>query len=164
MRRHSDVLDPAPPREQVGGDGRGGWSWLLTANDRFEAELLRGLLESAGVPVVLDGFDRSPFAWMYPSGNVNVPVHVLVPTGLLETARLEVLESSLVDAGRLSETGAPDDGDSRVGGEPPARLMRDRIRPLWLIVAILTALAVALIVVVEIAGFVPCATNLFCIK
>lgn len=156
--RRSDVLDPAPPRDGVGDEGRGGWSWLVTARDRFEAEVMRGLLENGGVPVILDGFDRSPFAWMYPAGNVNAPVQVLVPTGLLDVARLELMESSLVDASRWA------DAPPVAGASPARRLMRDRIRPLWLVVAVLFALAVALFVIVEVAGFVPCATNLFCIK
>lgn len=154
MSRRTGILDPAPPAAGVDDGGSGGWSWLVTASDRFEAEVLRGMLENAGVPVVLDGFDGSPFAWMYPSGNINAPVRVMVPTGLLEVARLELLESSLIGPDRL------------VPSEParPHRQARRVSRPLGLIVAVLTALAVAWIIIVEVAGFVPCATNMFCIN
>ncbi|HVL88707.1 MAG TPA: hypothetical protein VM841_00585 [Actinomycetota bacterium] len=158
--RRSDVLDPAPPRHGTDGEGRGGWSWLVTAKDRFEAEVLRGMLENAGVPVILDGFDRSPFAWMYPAGNMNVPVQVLVPTGLLDVARLELMEAGLVGVDRL----APASAQAAAAAGPPASLLRDRTRPLWLVVAVLTALAVALFIIVEVAGFAPCATKVFCIK
>lgn len=155
MSRRTGILDPAPPKSGVGDGGSGGWSWLVTAADRFEAEVLRGLLETAGVPVVLDGFDRSPSAWMYPSGNVNAPVRVLVPTGLLDVARLELLESSMVEQARM--TGAPQPQKPQRGTQRVNRL-------LWTVVAVLTALAVAWIIIVEVAGFVPCATHMFCIN
>lgn len=161
--RRSEVLDPAPPRGGIEGDGRGGWSWLVTAKDRFEAEVLRGMLENAGVPVILDGFDRSPFAWMYPAGNMNVPVQVLVPTGLLDVAKLELMEAGLVEHDRFVETPSAAQATVVAAG-PETRLLRDRIRPLWLVVAVLTALAVAMFIIVEVAGFVPCSTNVFCIK
>lgn len=159
MSRRTGILDPAPPTSGptsgLGDGGSGGWSWLVTAADHFEAEVVRGLLENAGVPVVLDGFDRSPFAWMYPSGNVNAPVRVMVPTGLLDVARLELLDSSVVEASRLAETGPP---------QKPQRGTQRVNRLLWAVVAVLTALAVAWIIIVEVAGFVPCATHMFCIN
>lgn len=163
MKRRTGILDPAPPTSGPtpgppsgsGDDGSGGWSWLVTAADRFEAEVVRGLLETAGVPVVLDGFDRSPSAWMYPSGNVNAPVRVLVPTGLLDVARLELLESSVVHESRLAETIRP---------QKPQRGTQRVNRLVWAVVAVLTALAVAWIIVVEVAGFAPCAAHMFCIN
>lgn len=147
------VLDPAPPA-QSGEGGSGGWKWLVTARDTFEGELLRGMLEAAGVPVALDGFDRSPFAWMYPAGNVRVPVQVFVPAGLLDVARLELLEANFVTPDRLAASRA---------AAPARRLLRDRIRPVWLVVAILTALVVAWVIVIEILSFMPCVTHVFCV-
>ncbi len=156
MGRQVDVLEPAPPRDAGGDGGHGGWVWLMTAGNVFEAELLRGLLETAGVPVALDSFDRSPSAWMYPAGNVNRPVQVLVPAGLLEAARLELMESSLVGAGRMESPPAEEPAD--------ARLLRERMRPAWLTVALLTSLACGWLVVVEILGFAPCSARIFCIE
>src|SRR5688572_6976663 len=95
MRGASYVID-APPTDADSGGGGGGWAWLLTARGIIEAELVRGALETSGiVPVVLDTKDPSPGAWMYMSGNVLAPVRVLVPSSLLEPARLALLEIGL---------------------------------------------------------------------
>lgn len=144
------ILEPAPPRTTWDGGG-GGWAWLLTAGDTMEAEIVRGLLEAAGVPVALDWRDPSPFAWMYLSGNIHRPVPVYVPVSMLDAARLELLDSGL----GLPETEEPPG--------PPRRELRQRHPVLWLVVAVLTAAAVAWIVVVEVFGFVPCALRLFCV-
>lgn len=98
---------PAPPDEPPEGGGGGGrWAWLMTASGQIEAELVRGYLEESGVPVALDRRDPSPSAWLFPSGNVNAPVQVLVPATLLETARLELLEAGLA-AGEPPEPRRP---------------------------------------------------------
>jgi hypothetical protein len=128
----------------------------VTAHDVFEAELVRGLLENASVPVVLDAFDRSPFAWMYPAGNVQRPVQVFVPAPLLETARLELLESSVVAAGRFAQAAATDTAASRP-------LLRDKVRPLYVLVAVLTSITVGWFVVVEVLGFAPCVARVMCL-
>src|ERR1051326_7988270 len=86
------TLDPAPPRPNDGGGG-GRWAWLFTAGGLVEAELARGALEHAGVPVVLDRRDPSPFAWMHLAGNMNAPVQLYVPASLLDNARLTLLEA-----------------------------------------------------------------------
>src|SRR5687768_392917 len=94
MRAGSHLQDPAPPRSGDGGDGGGGWRWLVTAQGLVEAELIKGVLEGAGVvPVVLDAHDPSPGAWMFPSGNVNALVRIFVPAALLDQARLTLLET-----------------------------------------------------------------------
>src|SRR5438034_480816 len=64
----SGVLEPAPPRTASGGGGGGGrWTWLLTARDALEAEIVRGLLETGGVPgglaLVLFAWLAALFAW-----------------------------------------------------------------------------------------------------
>ncbi|MGZ4127440.1 MAG: hypothetical protein ACXVEX_04775 [Actinomycetota bacterium] len=93
MQSGSRVID-APPAEISEGGGGGGWAWLLTARGIIEAELVRGMLEAAGiVPVALDGSDPSPGAWMFLSGNVNALVRVFVPVSLLDAARLALLET-----------------------------------------------------------------------
>jgi hypothetical protein len=146
------LLEPAPPREGWGGGG--GWTWLLTARDAVEAEIVRGLLEACGVPVALDWRDPSPFAWMHLSGNLMRPVPVYVPTGLLDNARLQLLEMGLGD-----DTDEPE-------AEPAslrATSLRDRHRLLWSAIATLTMIAVAWIVFVEMFGFAPCFFRLFCI-
>ena len=93
MQRGSQVIDSPPATVDHGGGG-GGWAWLLTARGIIEAELVRGVLESAGViPVALDGRDPSPGAWMFLSGNVNALVRVFVPLAQLDSARLILLEA-----------------------------------------------------------------------
>lgn len=95
MQSGSRVID-APPTGRTGGGDGGGWAWLLTARGIIEAELVRGVLETAGiVPVALDGRDPSPGAWMFLSGNVNALVRVFVPVSLLDAARLVLLETGL---------------------------------------------------------------------
>jgi hypothetical protein len=94
MTGRSEVIDPAPPTIDRGGGGGGGWAWLVTTSGRIEAELVRGLLEATGVvPVWLDTRDPSPSAWLFPFGDPNAPVKVFVPTSMLETARLAMLEA-----------------------------------------------------------------------
>lgn len=147
------LLEPAPPREQRGGGG-GGWVWLLTARDALEAEIVRGLLEAGGVPVALDWRDPSPFAWMHLSGNLMRPVPVYVPTGLVDDARLQLLEMGL----------ANEEDDEPVEPTELAQVgLRGRHRFLWSVIAALTMVAVAWIVFVEIFGFAPCFLRLFCI-
>lgn len=86
-------MAPSPPETADGGGG-GGWAWLVTANGIIEAELVRGVLESAGVtPVALDSSDPTPGSWMFLSGNVNALVRVFVPVSQLDSARLALLEA-----------------------------------------------------------------------
>jgi hypothetical protein len=151
MPARIDVRDPAPPTAPTGGGGGGRWSRVVTAGDSIEAELIRGVLEHAGVPVVLDHRDTSPFAWMYPGGNINAPVAVFVPSSLLEAARLALLETSLL---------TPDEPDPVRPGE--ASVPR-RFGPLRILVAGLVLLVVGWVILVEIFGFAPCALRLFCI-
>jgi hypothetical protein len=150
------VLEPTPPREDLGGGG-GRWTWLLTARDALEAEIVRGLLEGSGVPVALDWRDPSPFAWMHLSGNLFRPVPVYVPAGLVDSARLHLLELGLDDA----------EAESQAAGEgtlvPPLQPWRDRHRVVLAAATGLTFVGVAWIVFVEIFGFAPCFLRLFCI-
>lgn len=145
------VLDPAPPRTAWDGGGGGGWAWLLTASDALEAEIVRGLLEATGVPVALDWRDPSPFAWMHLSGNLHRPVPVYVPTAMVDSARLQLMEMGLA-LDEVPET-------SPAG----ANVMRERHRFLWQVVVVLTVIAITWILFVEIFGFAPCALRLFCI-
>ena len=148
------VLLPTPPRG-VDGGGRGGWAWLLTARDAVEAEIVRGLLEATGVPVALDWRDPSPFAWMHLSGNLFRPVPVYVPLSMIESARLQLLETGL---------GNPDseEPDEEPDAVPVRSTLRDRHRFVWVAIAVLTVIAATWIVIVEIYGFAPCALRLFC--
>lgn len=122
MQRGSRVIDAPPAETDSGGDG-GGWAWLLTARGIIEAELVRGVLETAGIaPVALDGRDNSPGAWMFLSGNVNALVRVFVPVSQLDSARLILLE-----AGFTSPEQPP---------KPPAEARAPRVsgRSIWLVI------------------------------
>jgi hypothetical protein len=148
------VLDPAPPQQNEGGGG-GRWAWLFTASDAVEAEIVRGLLEGAGVPVALDWRDPSPFAWMHLSGNLHRPVPVYVPAGLIENARLHLLDIGL-ESPEVFEEGE----DDTFGAPAP---WRARHRIVLRAATGLTLVAVGWIVFVEIFGFAPCFLRMFCI-
>lgn len=108
MGSRSQVIDP--PRSTHEGGGGGGWSWLVTASGIIEAQLIRGVLEEAGVVQVwLDTRDPSPTAWMFMSGDPNAPVPIYVPASQLDTARLALLDSGLGDPpGDAGDTGEVD--------------------------------------------------------
>lgn len=90
----SEVIDRLPPGIVSDGGGGGGWAWLVTTQGVIEAELVKGLLEAAGiVPVALDTRDPSAGAWLFPFGDTNALVRVYVPRSLLEAARLALLET-----------------------------------------------------------------------
>jgi hypothetical protein len=132
MNSGSRVID-TPPAEVDRGGGGGGWAWLLTAHGIIEAELVRGVLEWAGiVPVALDGRDPSPGAWMFLSGNVNALVRVFVPVSLLDAARLVLLETGFQAPDPSVETG------------PKPRAGRISGRSIWLII---TAVVIAIFLV-----------------
>jgi hypothetical protein len=125
MHSGSRVIDSPPAATDEGGGG-GGWAWLLTARGIIEAELVRGVLESAGVaPVALDGRDPSPGAWMFLSGNVNALVRVFVPLAQLDSAKLILLE-----AGFEQPEPAP-------APQAPARASRFHSRAIWLAITAL---------------------------
>ena len=74
---------------------------LTTAPDGVTAAMIKGLLESGGVPVMLRNANSS--LWLYPSGPSSLgPVDVLVP------------ESSLEEAQRLLEEDASGSADDDV--------------------------------------------------
>ena len=74
---------------------------LTTAPDGVAAAMIKGLLESAGTPVMLRNANSS--LWLYPSGPSSLgPVDVLVP------------ESSLQEARRLLEEDASGSADDDV--------------------------------------------------
>lgn len=117
MGSRSQVIDPPRSTHDGGGGGGGGWAWLVTARGIIEAQLIRGLLEEAGVvPVWLDTRDPSPGAWMFMSGNPNAPVAIYVPISHLDGARLALLESGLADG--------PSDGGDDWSPEERERLVR----------------------------------------
>ncbi len=149
-------MGPAPPRTEEGGGG-GRWARLLTAAGIVEAELVRGVLEDAGVPVVLDRRDPSPFAWMYLAGNVNAPVQVLVPFGLLDAARLHLLEAGIEGDRVLRESES--DGPPPAEPPPPRSLT---FRVLQTILTIAVLLVAAWIVLITMAGRATCMLKLFC--
>jgi hypothetical protein len=151
------VLDPSPPRSDMGGGG-GRWTWLLTARDAVEAEIVRGSLEGSGVPVALDWRDPSPFAWMHLSGNLFRPVPVYVPAGLIDSARLHLLDLGL-DPTDQSEL---DDTDESVATDRMPE-WRERHRIILAAATGLTIIGVTWMVFVEIFGFAPCFLRLFCI-
>src|SRR5438552_1320805 len=122
MQRGSRVIDSPPAVTDPTGGG-GGWAWLLTARGIIEAELVRGVLETAGiVPVALDGHDNSPGAWMFLSGNVNALVRVFVPASQLDSARLVLLETGF-DAPEQPAPSPPATAGHRLSG-----------RTIWLVI------------------------------
>jgi hypothetical protein len=132
MHSGSRVIDSPPAPTDEGGGG-GGWAWLLTARGIIEAELVRGVLESAGVvPVALDGRDPSPGAWMFLSGNVNALVRVFVPLAQLDSAKLILLEAGL------------EQPEPQPAPPAPARTSRFHSRAIWLAV---TALVIVIFLV-----------------
>jgi hypothetical protein len=138
MGSRSQVTDP--PRMDVHGGGGGGWAWLVTASGIIEAQLIRGVVEDAGVtPVWLDTFDPSPGAWMFMSGDPNAPVPIFVPLAMLDTARIALMESGFAP-------GDPDDAEP----EPSERAARAPTWTGWWRIGI--ALAVIAIIVVLIAS------------
>jgi hypothetical protein len=147
------LQDPAPPEADF-GDGRGGWAWLVTARDFYEAELIRGVLEGAGVPVALDRRDPSPFAWMHLAGNPQAPIRVLVPASLLEAARLELMETTLAS----DEPGVEPGADEAAIG-PHASRTRSFVRAA---VTALTAVIVVWIVFIAVFGWAPCILHRLC--
>ena len=133
MQRGSHVIDSPPVPTDHGGGGGGGWAWLLTAHGIIEAELVRGVLESAGViPVALDGRDPSPGAWMFLGGNVNALVRVFVPLAQLDSARLVLLEAGFEQ---------PDPAPAAI---VPARAPRFHSRAIWLVI---TAVVIAIFLI-----------------
>src|SRR6266487_4093505 len=137
MQRGSRVIDSPPAVTDPTGGG-GGWAWLLTARGIIEAELVRGVLESAGiVPVALDGRDPSPGAWMFLSGNVNALVRVFVPVSLLDSAKLVLLETG------FDETGL--DSPEPVTAPAPPEERRRTIPARWVLLAI-TVVMVAIFI------------------
>jgi hypothetical protein len=152
------VLDPSPPRGDMGGGG-GRWTWLLTARDAVEAEIVRGSLEGSGVPVALDWRDPSPFAWMHLSGNLFRPVPVYVPAGLIDSARLHLLDLGLDSTDQADMDGAEE--ESAATDRMP--LWRERHRIMLAAATGLTIIGVTWMVFVEIFGFAPCFLRLFCI-
>lgn len=143
---------PAPPDDAAPDEGGGGrWVWLLTAGSHVEAELVKGRLETAGVPVVLDRRDPTPGAWMYLyGGNPRAPVQVFVPAGLLDAARLELLEAGLT---------AP----SAPQSVPPQRTARHR-NWMWYLVASVTALAITwTLLSLVFMSSATCTLRLFCL-
>ncbi|MFN2614377.1 MAG: DUF2007 domain-containing protein [Actinomycetota bacterium] len=123
----ASVLDPAPPRTGGGDGGGGGWAWLVTAQDIFEAHIIRGLLEAEGIlPVFLDTRDPSPGAWMFLSGNINALVRIFVPRSLLDSARLVMLEAGV---------------KSDIAVKPNEQVVAARRSWLWLAIVIAIALA-----------------------
>jgi len=103
---------------------------LLTARGIIEAELVRGVLESAGVvPVALDGRDPSPGAWMFLSGNVNALVRVFVPLAQLDSAKLVLLEAGLEQL------------EPPAAAPAPVRARRLSSKAIWLVI---TAVVIAI--------------------
>lgn len=82
-----------PPEDRHFGGGRSGWALLRTVSDLYEAELIRGLLESEDLgPVILEPV-QTVGAWMLPSGHARIPQRIYVLAALVDAAQLALLES-----------------------------------------------------------------------
>lgn len=133
--------DPPSDGPRDGGGG-GGWRLLTVAKDVIVAHLIEGLLIEHGVESFLDATDASPGAFMKPFGDPLAPVKVYVHAGDFETASLALMEV--------------DHQPTDLEAKPPKRL---KVR--W-IMTIITIMAVALLLLLEIVGFAPCILKLFC--
>ena len=114
-----DRAPPRPPDEDDPGGGGGGRGWVLlcSVGDRYEAEMIRGVLEGEGLgPVVLEAV-QVPGSWLLPSGHERLPQRVFVMRAVAEAARLALLEAGCALADETDETGdgagAQRDADAR---------------------------------------------------
>lgn len=141
MKAHSGHLAP-PQAESGAGRGRGGWRHLTTARDHFTAHLIEGLLSENGLESHLDTFDPAPGAFLKPFGDPMAPVRVFVRQGDFEEASLLLHEVGHV----------PPDPDAAPS---------PRLKWMWAF-TIAVVLIAALLGLLEILGFAPCAIRLFC--
>lgn len=98
-QRTIDPTRPRPPEQEPpvahgdDGGGGGGWALLCSVADRYEAEMIRGVLEGDGLgPVVIETV-QVPGSWLLPSGHERLPQRVFVLRALLDAARLALLEA-----------------------------------------------------------------------
>jgi Protein of unknown function DUF104 len=90
-RRGLTHLDPSAPPPPVEVDGEA-WASAGTFRTHDEAELVRGALESAGIPAEVDS-DSGDLLWM---GTTVYTIHrVLAPESMLDDARA-IIESRAV--------------------------------------------------------------------
>lgn len=106
-QRTIDPAPPGPPLDAPGGGGGGdGWALLATVGDRYEAEMIRGVLETDGIgPIVIQAVPV-PGSWLLPAGHERIPQRVFVPRAVLEAARLALLEAGMVPEEELEPLAA----------------------------------------------------------
>jgi hypothetical protein len=91
-----DQAPPAPPIvDEPSGEGSGGWTRLCSVGDRYEAEMIRGVLEGENLgPVIIETI-QMPGSWLLPSGHERQPQNIYVMRAVLEAAKLALLEAGL---------------------------------------------------------------------
>lgn len=85
---------PPPPtiEEPERGGGERGWVVLCTTGDRYEAEMIRGVLETNELgPVVIERIAMMT-SWLFPSGDDHAPHRVMVRRIVVDACRLSLLE------------------------------------------------------------------------
>lgn len=105
-----DRSPPAPPIDDTGGGGGGnGWVLLCTVGDRYEAEMIRGVLEADALgPVVIEAV-QMPGSWLLPSGHEHLPQRVYVMRAVEQAARLVLLEAGALDDHEPSGSASTDE-------------------------------------------------------
>lgn len=98
MPEAPSISPPAAPpgdSERRYGGGRPGWALLRTVGDLYEAQLIRGVLEGAGLgPVVVEPI-QTVGSWLLPSGHERVPQKIFVLAALVDASELALLDIGL---------------------------------------------------------------------
>jgi hypothetical protein len=91
LTHHDPSAPPAPVEARVDGETVGAWASAGTFRTHDEAEIVRGAIESAGIPAEVDS-DSGDLLWM---GTTVYTVHrILVPEEMTEDAH-GIIESFL---------------------------------------------------------------------
>ena len=136
------TIDRAPPRPpdaddpSGGGSGRG-WVLLCSVGDRYEAEMIRGVLETEGLgPVVIEAV-QVPGSWLLPSGHERLPQRVFVMRAVAEAARLALLEAGCA---LNEEPDAASSGDAERRWRSATRIVR------WAVIVAVTGVFVSYVI------------------
>jgi hypothetical protein len=91
LTHHDPSAPPAPVESRVEGEAVGAWASAGTFRSHDEAEIVRGAIESSGIPAEVDS-DSGDLLWL---GTTVYTVHrILVPEEMVEDAHA-IIESFL---------------------------------------------------------------------